>query len=62
MGTYQMAILLMFNEHKKLTVNDIEEATKLNVKDLEKQISSLIENKILLGNVVSADGQVIVVD
>jgi cullin 2 len=53
MGTYQMAILLMFNEHQKLTLNEIEEGTKLNIKELEKQISSLIESKFLSGNSVS---------
>ena len=52
MGTYQMAILLLFNEHQQLTFNEIEEATKLNAKELEKQIQSLIENKLLLGNTV----------
>jgi cullin 2 len=53
MGTYQMAILLMFNEHQQLTLNEIEETTKLNTKELEKQIGNLIENKILLGDIVS---------
>ena len=53
MGSYQMAILLLFNEHQQLTLSEIEEATKLNMKELEKQIVPLIENKILLGNIVS---------
>ncbi len=53
MGTYQMAILLMFNEHQQVTLNEIEETTKLNTKELEKQIGNLIENKILLGDIVS---------
>ncbi|CAF1220958.1 unnamed protein product [Rotaria sordida] len=48
MGTYQMAILLQFNEHQQLTINEIEEATKLNIKELEKQIISLIDAKFLL--------------
>jgi len=52
MGTYQMAILLLFNEAKELSFSEIEEATKLNSKELEKQIVSLIENKILLGPIV----------
>jgi hypothetical protein len=52
MGTYQMAVLLQFNDHERLTLNDIEEATKLNLKELEKQIISLIEAKFLLGNPV----------
>ncbi|CAF1129217.1 unnamed protein product, partial [Didymodactylos carnosus] len=50
MGTYQMAILLCFNESQRLTVGELEEATKLNTKELEKQIQSLIEGKFLLGN------------
>jgi hypothetical protein len=52
MGTYQMAILLIFNEHQQLTLNEIEEGTKLNMKELEKQILSLIESKFLLNNKV----------
>jgi hypothetical protein len=52
MGTYQMGILLQFNEHKQLTLNEIEEATKLNMKELEKQTISLIDAKFLLGNTV----------
>jgi cullin 2 len=52
MGTYQMAVLLPFNDHEQLTLNEIEEATKLNLKELEKQIISLIEAKFLLGKTV----------
>lgn len=52
MGTYQMAVLLQFNDHEKLTLNEIEEATKLNIKELEKQVISLIEAKFLLGSSV----------
>jgi len=52
MGTYQMAVLLQFNDHEQLTLTEIEEATKLNLKELEKQIISLIEAKFLLGNSV----------
>ncbi|CAF4535185.1 unnamed protein product [Rotaria sp. Silwood2] len=50
MGTYQMAILLTFNQQNKLTLNEVEEATKLNIKELEKQILPLIENKFLLND------------
>ncbi len=53
MGTYQMAILLAFNDHRELTLADIEEATKLNVKELEKQVVSLIDAKFLIGDTVS---------
>lgn len=52
MGTYQMAVLLQFNDHTQLTVNEIEEATKLNTKEVEKQISSLIDAKFLLARTV----------
>ncbi len=47
-----MAVLLPFNDHEQLTLNEIEEATKLNLKELEKQIISLIEAKFLLGKTV----------
>ena len=56
MGTYQMAVLLQFNDHEQLTVNEIEEATKLNTKEVEKQISSLVEAKFLLANTVRFHG------
>lgn len=52
MGTYQMAVLLQFNDHTQLTINEIEEATKLNTKEVEKQISSLIDAKFLLARTV----------
>jgi cullin 2 len=52
MGTYQMAILLQFNDHQQLTINEIEEAIKINIKELDKQIISLIDAKFLLGNTV----------
>jgi cullin 2 len=53
MGTYQMGIFLQFNNHEKLLLNEIEEATKLNQKELEKQINSLIEAKFLIGDTVN---------
>jgi len=52
MGTYQMSILLIFNDHQQLTLNEIEEAIKVNIKELDKQIISLIDAKFLLGNTV----------
>ncbi|UJR20964.1 hypothetical protein I4U23_024070 [Adineta vaga] len=48
MGTYQLALLLLFNDHQELMLDDIKEATKLNRKELEKQILILVENKLLL--------------
>ncbi|CAF2675205.1 unnamed protein product [Rotaria sp. Silwood2] len=50
MGTYQMAILLQFNEHQQLTITEVEDATKLNIKELEKQVISLIDAKFLLAD------------
>ena len=52
MGTYQMAVLLQFNDHEQLTLGELEEATKLNIKELEKQALSLIDAKFLLGDTV----------
>ncbi|CAM4808242.1 unnamed protein product [Rotaria magnacalcarata] len=60
MGTYQMAILLQFNDHEQLTVNELEEATKLNTKELDKQIISLLDAKFILGNAsaLSSDSKI----
>ncbi|CAM4870034.1 unnamed protein product [Rotaria socialis] len=60
MGTYQMAILLQFNDHQQLTVNELEEATKLNTKELDKQIISLLDAKFILGNAsaLSSDSKI----
>jgi cullin 2 len=47
MGTFQMAILLCFNERDQLKVKDIQEQTQLSLKELIKQIQSLIESKLV---------------
>ena len=47
MGTFQMAVLLCFNERDQLKVKDIQEQTHLSGKELIKQIQSLIESKLL---------------
>lgn len=52
MGTYQMAVLLQFNERQELTLGELEEATKLNIKELEKQALSLVDAKLLLADTV----------
>ena len=52
MGTYQMAILLQFNDRHELTIGELEEATKLNIKELEKQALSLVDAKLLLADTV----------
>lgn len=54
MGTYQMAVLLQFNDHEHMTIYELEEATKLNIKELDKQVSSLIDAKFLLNDSANA--------
>lgn len=49
-----MAVLLQFNDHEHMTIYELEEATKLNVKELEKQVNSLIDTKFLLNDSASA--------
>ncbi len=48
MGTFQMAILLCFNNSNSLTIKDIQENIQLPEKELIKQIQSLIESKLLV--------------
>ncbi|XP_078482261.1 LOW QUALITY PROTEIN: cullin-2 [Ciona intestinalis] len=48
MSTYQLAIILLFNESTELTVSDISQNTKLKDKDLERNIAALTEANILL--------------
>ena len=47
MGTFQMAILLCFNDRDQLKVKDIQEQTQLSGKELIKQIQSLVESKLV---------------
>lgn len=54
MGTYQMSILVLFNDHESLTLDELEETTKLTRKELDKQLSGLIENKILMKDQVKS--------
>ncbi|KAL9657721.1 hypothetical protein ABK040_005072 [Willaertia magna] len=42
-STYQMAILLLFNEHEKLSFGEIEEYTKIPSFDLRKNIAQLVK-------------------
>eukprot|EP01080_Neovahlkampfia_damariscottae_P000176 gene176-4422_t len=52
-STFQMSILLLFNENDKFTTKEIKELT--NIKDdfeLKKQISPLLESQLLLSNSV----------
>jgi len=48
MGTFQMAILLCFNNSNSLTVKDIQENTQLPEKELVKQVQSLLESKLIM--------------
>ncbi|XP_054709882.1 cullin-2-like [Uloborus diversus] len=49
MGTYQMAVLLLFETADSLAYTEISESTKLNDEQLTKQLQSLQESKLLLG-------------
>ncbi|KAG2389472.1 hypothetical protein C9374_014032 [Naegleria lovaniensis] len=42
-STYQMAILLLFNEKEKLSYGEIEEATKISSYELKKNIAQLVK-------------------
>jgi len=42
-STYQMAILLLFNENEKLTFGEIEEITKISQYELRKNIAQLVK-------------------
>ena len=48
MGTFQMAILLCFNNSNSLTIKDLQENTQLPEKELAKQVQSLLESKLIL--------------
>lgn len=50
MQTYQMAIMLVFEDHDTFKYNDIQELLQLNVDQFQKHINSLIECKLLLVN------------
>ncbi|KAL3832004.1 hypothetical protein ACJMK2_023688 [Sinanodonta woodiana] len=48
MGSFQMAVLLLFNNEEKYTVNVLVKDTKLPAKELKKQAQSLVDAKLLL--------------
>ena len=48
MGTFHMAILLLFNSSDKLRLCDIMEHTKLSEPELKKQLQTLTETKIVI--------------
>ncbi|KAJ8313728.1 hypothetical protein KUTeg_008289 [Tegillarca granosa] len=47
MGTFHMAVLLLFNNCDCLTFKDLLDNTKLPSKELSKQLESLLETKII---------------
>lgn len=50
MSAYQLAIVLLFNESEKLTYSDITSVTRLKDRDLERNVSALLDAKILRKN------------
>ncbi|CAC5381571.1 CUL2 [Mytilus coruscus] len=48
MGTFHMAILLLFNSSDSLKLSDIMEHTKLSEAELKKQLQTLTETKIVV--------------
>lgn len=53
MQTFQMAIMLLFEDTDSMTCNDVEQALKLTQDVLLKHIASLIDCKLLLCDVPS---------
>ncbi|KAL2000067.1 hypothetical protein VTN02DRAFT_3614 [Thermoascus thermophilus] len=49
-STFQMGILLLFNEHETLEYSDIQKATSLADEILEPNLSILLKAKVLLAN------------
>lgn len=47
MGSFQMAILLLFNNSDIQTFHDIRENTNLPEKELIKQLQTLLDTKIV---------------
>ncbi|XP_052826531.1 cullin-2 [Octopus bimaculoides] len=48
MGTYHMAILLLFNNAESLTFRELMDSSQLPEKELSKQLQVLVESKIIL--------------
>lgn len=55
MGTYQMALMLLYETADSLSFYDLQESTQLSDDQLTKQLQSLVEAKLLID---STDGQV----
>jgi cullin 2 len=60
MGTFQMSILLGFNNSTTLGIKELQEFSQLPEKELIKQVQSLVESKIVIlqdtNNPVNKDG------
>lgn len=50
MQTFQMAIMMAFENHDTLKYTDIQESLQLSIEQYQKHINSLIECKLLLIN------------
>jgi hypothetical protein len=48
MGTFQMSVLLSFNNSSSLSVKELQETTQLPEKELVKQVQSLLESKLII--------------
>lgn len=53
MSIFQMAILLCFNSSKSLAIKEIHDTTQLPLKELVKQVQSLIDAKLILSETVN---------
>ena len=47
MQTYQMAMLLLFENCDKMTCKDIQDVLQLNTENFQKHLQSLIDSKLL---------------
>lgn len=45
--TYQMAVLLAFNNSETVTYKELQDGTQMNEKELQKTIKSLLDVKML---------------
>ncbi len=48
MGTFQMAVVLSFNNSPSLTIKELQETTQIPEKELIKQVQSLLESKLIV--------------
>lgn len=48
MGTFQMSVLLSFNNSPSLSIKELQETTQLPEKELIKQVQSLLESKLII--------------